>query len=49
MAADTSVLFARPQQGEEAVTGVDVVFSNPLCSVQTPHFTDVTDARLDGY
>lgn len=44
MAADTSVLFARPQQGEETVTGVVVAFLNLLCSVQRRHFSDVTDA-----
>ena len=39
-AADTSVSFARWQQGEQTVAGVGVVFQYPLGPVQISHFTN---------
>ena len=44
MAADTSVSFARRQQGEQTVAAVGVILYYPLSSVQTSYFSDVTDA-----
>ena len=42
-AADTSVLFASWQQGEQTVAGVGVVLYYSLGSVQTKHFTNTVD------
>ena len=43
MATDTSVSFARWQQGDQAVAWVGVVCEYLLGSVQTSHYADITD------
>ena len=43
-AADTCVSLVRWQQGERTLAVVAVNFCHPLGSVQTSHFTDITEA-----